>query len=85
MKPPLSTLISDLPHNLLFFSHREALHTAEQKVEELRSRVLIQDSLSAHETDGTRKYAGVCVKCGRREAVIAAQYDQSSTVQQLTQ
>ena len=61
------------------------MHAAEQKVEELRSRVLIHDSLSTHDAEGVRKYAGVCVKCGRREAVIAAQYDQSATVQQLMQ
>ncbi|XP_067942221.1 serologically defined colon cancer antigen 8 homolog [Watersipora subatra] len=66
-------------------STKDALHAAEQRAEEMRSRLLIQECQSAYDESGNRKSVGVCFKCGQREAVIAAHSNQSATVDQLQQ
>ena len=63
---------------------REQLAAAGRKIEELHSHVCIQESMSAYDSSGFRRFGGLCSKCGQREALIAAGADSSSIITQLS-
>ncbi|KAF6016990.1 SDCCAG8 [Bugula neritina] len=64
---------------------KEALYAAQQKAEEHKSKLLIQESLSEFDRTGTRKGGGVCLRCGQKAGLIAAHCDPTSLVHQLTE
>jgi len=80
-----SYLCVSIPGSIITTScFRDELATANRKIDEYKSKLVICESLSSYTADGDRKFGGVCLKCGQHEALLAAPYDQSGVIQALT-
>lgn len=50
---------------------REQLAASAHRVDELKSQLLIHESLSGFDGSGSRRFGGLCLRCGQREALVA--------------